>query len=125
MDQIDLPKILGSALAGAIGFGVGYYAAFFVVLSIWGLDFDVSWFPVVGGVVASLGAGLGIALTVRQGRKAAAVVAALVLGAVLVTVVMALNADFGFMAVGGLVLAVLTALVIRTGLSDGFTGVTS
>lgn len=33
-------KIVGSALAGAVGFLGGFYLTFFLVGAFWGLDFD-------------------------------------------------------------------------------------
>jgi hypothetical protein len=46
------------------------------------------------------------------------VLIALALGLVLVGLVVALEADVGFLALGGLVLVVLTAILIRSGAVD-------
>lgn len=108
-------RVAGSAVAGAIGFVLGFYVGVFAVLSIWGLDAESVWYPVLTTSLGSLFAGGGIALTVRRTRRLAAIVTALALGALLVMVVVGIDAGLAVAAVGGLTLVVVTAAVTRAG----------
>ena len=108
---------LGSALAGAVGFLAGYYAAFFLVLGIWGLD-SASIIPLAAGIPASLAAGGAIALTVSSPRKLPAFLTALGLGLILTILIMVLNGDAGAMLAWGVILMIVAALIVRSGLTD-------
>lgn len=109
---------LGSALAGTVGFGVGFYLVFFVVLGIWGLDFDASLLPVIGGGLGSLFAGGAIALTVGRRKRLAAIGVGAGLGVLLILAVVGLDGDFGWLMIGGLALAIVTAGLVRFGMTD-------
>lgn len=122
MNRMRLLPTLGSTLAGAVGFLAGYYAAFFVVLSIWGLDFDASILPLAAGIPASVIAGGAIALTVSKPRRLQAFLIAVALGLILTALIIALNADAGAMLVGGAVAMALTALIVRSGVADQLPG---
>lgn len=113
---------LGSAIAGAVGFLAGYYAAFFVVLSVWGLGFDASFFPLAVGIPAGFVAGGAIALTVVSSRRLPAFLIAGGLGVILTVLIMVLNGDAGAMLVWGVVLMVATALIVRSGFADPLAG---
>lgn len=122
MRQMRLLPALGSAIAGAVGFLSGYYAAFFVVLSFWGLGFDASFFPLAVGIPAGLAAGGAIALTVAGPRRLPAFLIAGGLGVILTVLIMVLNGDAGAMLVWGVVLMVATSLIVRSGLADPLAG---
>ena len=122
MREMRLLPTLGSAFAGAVGFVAGYYAAFFAVLGIWGLDFDASLIPLAAGIPAGLVAGGAIALTVSSPRKLVAFLIAGALGLILTVLIVVLNGDAGAMLVGGVVLMVVTALIVRSGMADRLVG---
>lgn len=118
MERPSFARIVGSSLAGAAGFGLGLCAGLFLILNIWGIEVDVMAFAVVTGGLASIFAGTAIALTVSSSRRLMSVLIALALGLVLVGLVVALEANVGFLALGGLVLVVVTAILIRSGAVD-------
>lgn len=118
MEGISIKELALSALVGAVGFAIGFYAGLFALLEAAGLSASGTLFTVVTGGAASLLAGSAIALTVSEGRRAHAVLTAIGLGLALVVVMLALDADAGAMAVGGLILVVATALLVRTGTSS-------
>lgn len=118
MEGTSIKKLALSALVGAVGFAIGFYAGFFALLEAAGLSASGTLFTVVTGGAASLLAGSAIALTVSDGRRVHAVLTAVGLGLALVAVMLALDADAGAMAVGGLILVVATALLVRTGTSS-------
>lgn len=122
MERFDFLKVAGSALAGAVGFAVGFYAALYLILSIWGLSFDAGVFPVIGGGLGSLLAGVAIALTVSRERRVQSVVTSLGFGLILVLILLLTNADAGAMAIGGLALVILTAFVVRSGMPERISG---
>lgn len=122
VERLSLLKTLGSVLAGAVGFAVGFYAAFFLILGIWGLEFDSLAFPLIGGGSASLFAGIAIALTVSRSRRVPAILTALGLGLILAVLLIAISGDVGALALGGLLLVVLTAVLTRSGALDRFAG---
>lgn len=113
-----LARIVGSALAGAIGFVVGFYAGFFIVLSIWGLDTGGVTFVVFTGGLGVLAAGVGIALTVKTERRQAAFLTSGALGVLLLVTMLAIDGDAGALAVGGLIVVVVTAALVRSGATD-------
>lgn len=113
-----LARVAGSALAGAIGFVVGFYAGFFVVLSIWGLDTGAVAFVVFAGGMGTLAAGVGIALTVQPERRRAAFLTAGGLGVLLMLTMLAIDGDAGALALGGLLMVVVTAGLVRSGATD-------
>ncbi|MEX1280440.1 MAG: hypothetical protein AB1Z55_06930 [Acidimicrobiia bacterium] len=57
---MSIPRIIGSAVAGAAAYAVGVYAALFAVLSLFGLSDAISpWYPLLAialGTAASAGA---------------------------------------------------------------------
>lgn len=120
--EFDIKQVLGTIGAGAVGFAVGFYGAFFVILSIWGLEFEGDLFPIITIGLASVAAGVAMALTVRKARRTRAVVVSLVLGAVLIVVVVAIGGDVGAIAVGGLLLVTLAGFLVRGGVADGTLG---
>lgn len=113
-----LARVAGSTLAGAIGFVVGFYAGFFAVLSIWGLDTGAVAFVVFTGGLGALAAGVGIALTVQPERRRVAILTSGGLGLLLMLTVLAIDGDAGAMAVGGLLVVVATAALVRSGATD-------
>ncbi len=111
-------RVVGSSLAGAVGFFIGFYVGFFVVLSIWGLAADEVAFVLVTGVLGTLTAGGAIAFTVGESRRLAAFVISLGLGVVLVPAVLAFDSDVVAIAIVGLVIVVVTSVLVRIGTSD-------
>lgn len=111
-------RILGSAAAGAVGFVVGFYAGFFILLSVLGLEASGLAFIVVAGGLGIVGAAFAMSLSVRAGRKRAAVVVTVVLGALLLLAVHLIDGDFGTLMLGGLVLVVAVAALVRSGAAD-------
>lgn len=122
MERLNPLKTLESVLAGAVGFAIGFYAGFFMILGLWGLEFDSTAFPLVAGGLASLFAGIAIALTVTKSRRVPAILTALGLGLILAVLLIAVNGDVGAMAIGGLVLVVLTTVLTRSGVFDQLVG---
>lgn len=118
MDSSLLARIAGSALAGAIGFVVGFYAGFFVVLSIWGLDTGAVAFVVFAGGMGALAAGAGIALTVQPERRRVAFLTSGGLGVLLLLTMLVIDGDAGALALGGLLMVVVTAGLVRAGATD-------
>lgn len=118
MEGTSIKELALSAMVGAVGFAIGFYAGLFALLEATGLSASGTVFTVVTGGLGSLLAGIAIALTVSDGRRMHAVLTAVGLGLALVAVMSALDADAGAMAVGGLVLVVATALLVRTGVSS-------
>ena len=117
-----LARIAGSAFAGAVGFVVGFYAGFFVVLSIWGLGTGAVAFVVFTGGLGTVAAGAGIAFTVQPERRRAALLTSGGLGVLMVTTMLAFDGDAGALAVGGLLVALLTAGLVRSGATDAMGG---
>lgn len=115
-------RILGSLAAGAVGFVFGFYAGFFILLSALGLDASGLAFVVVAGGLGVIGAAFGMALSVRSGRKRPAVVVTVVLGALLLLGVHLMNGDFGVLMIGGALLVVVVAALVRTGATDVLAG---
>lgn len=116
MDSSSLfARIAGSALAGAIGFAVGFYAGFFIVLSIWGLDTGGVAFVMFTGGFGALAAGAGIALTVQPEHRRSAFLTSGGLGALLILTILVIDGDAGALAVGGLLVVVATAGLVRSG----------
>ncbi len=113
-----LARIVGSVLAGAAGFLVGFYAGFFLVLSIWGLEAAGVPFVVFTGGLGSIVAGAAIAWTVSGGRKWPAFLTTLGLGIVLIGASFLLDTDAAALGVGGLLVVVVTAILVRTGTLD-------
>lgn len=107
-------RILGSALAGALGFGLGYYAGLFSVLSIWGLEVNEVWYPVFTVGFGSLFAGGAIAFTVKRSARVGAIITAVGLGAILIIATIAIDGALEMIIFGGLAIAVATSIVVRT-----------
>lgn len=118
MENSQFARIAGSALVGAVGFAAGFYAGFFLLLSIWGLETDELAFIFIAGGLGVLFAGAAIAFTVSSSRRWTAVLTAVGLGVVMLPLLLLLEADPGGMAIGGLVLVILTSALIRTGVFD-------
>ena len=114
----QLVRIAGSILAGAVGFAFGFYAGFFLLLSIWGLETDELAFVFVAGGLGVLFAGLAIAFTVSRSRRWSAVVTAAGLGVVLLPLLLLFDADPAGMAIGGLILVAVTSALTRAGVFD-------
>jgi hypothetical protein len=115
MSRIKTLRILGSMTAGVVGFTLGFYAGVFVAISVFGLDAVGSWYPTLTTGLGSLFAGIAIALTVKSARRWAALVTAIALGAMLVMVVVAVDAHIAVMMVGGLILVAITVAITRSG----------
>lgn len=111
-------RIAGSVLAGAIGFLVGFYAGFFLVLSIWGLGAAGVEFVIFTGGLGSITAGGAIAWTVASGRKWTAFLTTVGLGVLLIATAFLIDADAAALGVGGLVVAVVASILVRTGITD-------
>jgi hypothetical protein len=111
-------RVAGSALAGAIGFVVGFYAGFFLILSIWGLEAAGVTFVVFTGVLGSIVAGAAIAWTVASGRKWSAFLTTVGLGIVLIGVSFLFDADAAAHGIGGLIVVMVTSILVRTGITD-------
>lgn len=111
-------RIVGSVLAGAGGFLVGFYAGFFLVLSIWGLEAAGVAFVVFAGGLGSAVAGAAIAWTVTGGRKWPAFLTTVGLGIVLIGASFVFDADAAALGVGGLLVVVVTSTLVRTGIID-------
>lgn len=111
-------RIAGSALAGALGFLVGFYAGFFLALSIWGLETDELAFVAFTGGFGSMAAGAAIAWTVSSGRKLAAFLTALALGILAMAISFLFDADPVALGIGGFLVVVATATLVRTGVTD-------
>jgi hypothetical protein len=111
-------RIARSSLAGAIGFAVGFYAGFFLLLSIWGLDTGEMAFIFIAGGLGVLCAGVAIAFTVSTSRRRSAILTTLALGAVVLPLLLLFDADPVGMAIGGLTLVILTSALIRAGTLD-------
>lgn len=118
METSQFASIARSALAGAVGFAVGFYAGFFLILSIWGLEVDELAFVFIAGGLGVLSASAAIALTVSGNRRWPAVLTTVGLGVVMLPLLLLLEADPGGMAIGGLILVILTSALIRTGVFD-------
>lgn len=101
--------------AGVAGFALGFYTGVFVALGVFGLDAGSLWYPAWTTGLGSLFAGIAIALTVRSARRWAALITAIALGAMLVMVVVAVDAHIAVMIVGGLILVAVTAAITRSG----------
>lgn len=114
MDNLELSKVIGTAFVGALGFAVGFYAGFFSILAIWGFQFESVLFPIITGGLASAVAGLGMAFTVPSDSRLKTILTTIGLGVVLIAVIGILNADVGAMAVGGLIVVIIAAIVART-----------
>ncbi len=113
-----IARIAGSALAGGIGFVVGFYAGFFLILSIWGLEAAGATFVVFTGVLGSIVAGAAIAWTVASVRKWPAFLTTVGLGIVLIGASLLFDADAAAHGIGGLVVVVVTSILVRTGITD-------
>lgn len=111
-------RIVGSVLAGAIGFLVGFYTGFFLVLSIWGLGAAGVAFVIFTGGLGSIAAGGAIAWTVTSGRKWTAFFTTVGLGVLLIGAVFVSGADAAALGIGGLVVAVVASILVRTGITD-------
>ncbi|MFP3883617.1 MAG: hypothetical protein ACLFRT_03305 [Actinomycetota bacterium] len=111
-------RIAGSVLAGAVGFLVGFYAGFFLALSIWGLGAAGPAFVISTGGLGSVAAGAAIAWTVATGRKWPAFLTTLGLGVVLIVVSFLVDADAAALAIGGLLVVVVASILVRTGMTD-------
>lgn len=122
MENVDIKQVLGTAGAGAIGFAAGFYAGFFLILSVWGLEFEGDLFPVITIGFGSVLAGIAMAFTVKKSRRRQAVLTSVVLGALLIAVVVAFAADVGVIALGGVLLVVFAGILVRTGITDGLLG---
>lgn len=105
-------------MAGAIGFLVGFYAGFFLILSMWGLEAAGVTFVVFTGALGSIVAGAAIAWTVASGRKWPAFLTTVGLGIVLIGVSLLFDADAAAHGIGGLVVVVVTSILVRTGITD-------
>ncbi len=113
-----IARIAGSVLAGAGGFLVGFYAGFFLILSIWGLEAAGVTFVVFTGGLGSIVAGAAIAWTVASGRKWPAFLTTVGLGIVLIGASVLLDADAAAHGIGGLVVVVVASILVRTGITD-------
>ncbi len=113
-----IARIAGSVLAGAAGFLVGFYAGFFLVLSIWGLEAAGVAFVVFTGGLGSIVAGAAIAWTVASGRKWPAFLTTVGLGIVLIAASLLFDADAAAHGIGGLVVVVVASILVRTGTTD-------
>lgn len=111
----ETTRVAISVVAGAAGFTVGFYAGLRLGSSIWGLNTGALWIPALTAGLGSVLAGLAIALTVSDTRRWAAIVTAVALGAMLVLVVVAVEAGVVVTVVGGLALVAVTAVVSRAG----------
>jgi hypothetical protein len=120
MASSKISQIAGSALAGAVAFGVGFYAGLFIVLSIWGLEATSVVFVALTGGLGSLAAAGAIAWTVSAPRRSSAVVTAVALGVVLVCSVLVFDGDALALAIGGVVLTIVASTMVRTGMVDGW-----
>ncbi len=123
---MSVPRIIGSAVAGAAAYAVGVYAALFTVLSIFGLSDAISpWYPLLAialGTAASVGAvalASGAAGRVWQRTAVAGIVVAVV-GAV---AILALQTDaawlfgIGLVTVAAETTTAVTTTSERTGVS--------
>lgn len=117
METVDIKQVLGTAGAGAVGFAIGFYAGFFLILSVWGLEFEDGVFPLITIGIASVVAGIAMALTVQESQRARAVLTSIVLGAVLIGVVLAIGGDVGAIAVGGALLVLIAGILVRNGIT--------
>lgn len=113
-----IARIAGSVLAGAAGFLVGFYAGLFLILSIWGLEAAGVTFVIFTGALGSMVAGAAIAWTVASGRKSTAFLTTVGLGIVLIGASFLFDADAAAHGIGGLVVVVVTAILVRTGITD-------
>lgn len=113
-----IARIAGSALAGGIGFLVGFYAGLFLILSIWGLEAAGVTFVVFTGGLGSIVAGAAIAWTVASGRKWPAFLTTVGLGIVLIAASLLFDADAAAHGIGGLVVVVVASILVRTGTTD-------
>lgn len=116
-----LARIVGSALTGAVGFLVGFYAGFFLILSIWGLEAAGVTFVVFTGLFGSLVAGAAIAWTVPSSRKWPAFLTTVGLGIVLIGASFLFDADAAAHGIGGVLVVVVTSILVRTGTLDVMT----
>ena len=122
MTAIPLKDFFIALLLGAVGFAIGFYAGFFLILSIWGLEFQGFWFPVVTGLFGSGLAGVAMMPTVPEGQRSKPVATALGLGTIMAFVMAALDTDAGAMAIGGLLLVIVTSFVVHVFLTNGAPG---
>lgn len=113
-----IARIAGSVLAGAVGFLVGFYAGFFLVLSIWGLEAAGVAFVVLTGGLGSIAAGAAIAWTVSDARRWPAFLTTVGLGIVLIGASFLFDADAVAHGIGGLVIVVVASVLVRTGITD-------
>lgn len=109
-------------LAGAVGFLVGFYGGFFLILSIWGLEADELAFVFIAGGLGVIASGAAIAFTLRSTRRWAAFFTNALLGVALLVIVLVFDADAAAMAVGGLILVLATSVLARTGKLDTVAG---
>lgn len=106
--------VLGSTVAGAFGFAVGFYVGLFIILSIWGLDADAVAFPLITLATGSLVCGGAVALTVGgSGPSVTALSIAVGAGAVIAMGLVALDGSFEALIGSGLVIAFTAALSAR------------
>lgn len=113
-----IARIVGSVLAGAVGFLVGFYAGFFLVLSIWGIEAPGLAFVLLTGGLGSIVAGAAIAWTVSGVRKWPAFLTTVGLGTLLIGVSFLFDTDAAALAIGGLLVVVMTSILVRTGILD-------
>lgn len=111
-------RIAGSTLAGAVGFFIGFYAGFFLVLSIWGLETSEVAFVAFTGGLGSIAAGAAIAWTVRSDRKLAAFVTTVGLGLLLMASSFLFDADVVALGIGGFLVVAAASTLTRTGVTD-------
>lgn len=115
MDSSLFARIAGSAFAGAVGFAVGFYAGFFLLLGIWGLETDELAFILIAGGLGVVFAGAAVAFTVARARRWPAILTAVGLGVVVLPLLLLVDADPAGVAIGGLILVILTSALVRGG----------
>lgn len=111
-------KIVGSALAGAVGFLGGFYLTFFLVGAFWGLDFDWGVFPLIAGVIGGGFAGGAVAATVSEPRRLQGFLTGVGFGVVLSLFLTIVGADGGAMILWGAITGGLAGILVRAGVID-------
>lgn len=107
-------KFLGSAVAGSVGFAIGFYAGLFAVLSIWGLEAEAPWYVVLLAGTGCLFAGIAVSLTVAGKARLVALGTAAMLAAVVVPVLVGTDAEYEHMIIAGVGVALAASAAART-----------
>lgn len=123
MERINVVQVLGTLVAGAIGYFTGLYGTVFLVVTIWGFGVESFLFIIITIGTASVVAGIAMALTVRKSRRMQAVMTSVIMGAVLAGFVVVIRGGTGEIYMGGLLLVTVTGFLVRSGAVDGIVGV--